>query len=136
MPLLGVGTAVPVQATTGQKQGPSARHGSSPCSVPLQQHVLAEVKGLTPKSGCYRLAPVAPALPRLVPGCTMTLKRLLFAIRVGGGLFGGEEGKDGGKIILIFLFSQLLPIVLFSCAFRFHPEKGSFKLSARFLERQ
>lgn len=99
MLLLGVGTAVLVQAATGQKQDRDARPESSPCSTPPQQHVLAEVEGFTPKSGCYRLAPVAPALARLVPGCIMTLKCLLFAICVGGGLFfgGGGGGRMEGK---------------------------------------
>lgn len=94
--LLGAGTAVPVKATTGQKQGTDARPGNSPCSVPLQQRVLAEAKGSTRKPGCYRLAPVALALPVLAPGCTKALKHLLFAIRVGGGLFsvGWGEGKE------------------------------------------
>lgn len=48
---LGVGTAVPLKATTGQKPGSDARPGGSPCSLAPQQHVLAEVKGFTPKSG-------------------------------------------------------------------------------------
>ena len=90
MLLLGARTAALVQATTGQKQGTNVRAGSSPCSVAPQQDVLHEVKGFTSKSGLYRLAPLAPALPGLVPGCTMTLKHLLLAIRVGGGRFGGR----------------------------------------------
>lgn len=49
MLLLGVGTAVLVQATTGQKQDRDARPESSPCSTPPQQHVLAEVEGFYPK---------------------------------------------------------------------------------------
>lgn len=89
MLLLEVSTAVLEQATMGQNQGTDARPGSSPCSVPPQQCVRSEVKRYTPNSGCYKLA---PALPRLVPGCIMTLKNL-FAIHVGGGLFFWRENN-------------------------------------------
>lgn len=108
MPLLEVATPVPVQATTGQEQGIC----TSLCPTIPQQHILAEDKGFAPKSWCYSLASVAPALPGHVSGCTMTLKYSLFVINVGGNLF-----FFGGKINLFFLTSQILPIIFFSLSF-------------------
>lgn len=114
MPLLEVATAVPEQATTGQEQSTYTRPGSSPCSTISQQHILAEDKGFAPKSWCYSLAPVAPALPGHVPGYTMTLKYLF---PVSYGCWWELFFFFLGKITLIFLTSQILPIIFFSLSF-------------------
>lgn len=92
MPLLEVPPAAPAQAATGQEQGTHSRPGSSSvipqqCSMIPQQPILAEHKGFAPKSWCYSLAQVAPALAGHIPGCPMTVKYSLFVINVGGNTF-------------------------------------------------